>query len=112
MRSFWIYTLARLGIIVAVGLVLQPFLGFTLVMAVAAIFIGALISYLVLGGMRAKVAGDIENRLAKRAKTKKRKGQDESFEDPLVDENVSAQDAVCVRRLVSRAVVFYHPVGV
>ena len=93
MRSFWIYTLARLGIIVAVGLVLQPFLGFTLVMAVAAIFIGALISYLVLGGMRAKVAGDIENRLAKRAKTKKRKGQDESFEDTLVDENVSAQDA-------------------
>ena len=74
MRSFWIYTLARLGIIVAVGLLLQPFLGFTLVMAVAAILIGALISYLALGGMRAKVAGDIEHRLANRRKSKKRKG--------------------------------------
>ncbi|RAF56767.1 DUF4229 domain-containing protein, partial [Burkholderia multivorans] len=70
MRSFWIYTLARLGIIVAVGLFLQPFLGFTLVMAVAAILIGALISYLALGGMRAKVAGDIEHRLANRRKSK------------------------------------------
>lgn len=92
MRSFWIYTLARLGIIVAVGLLLQPFLGFTLVMAVAAILIGALISYLVLGGMRARVAGDIEHRLANRKKGKKRKGADESFEDSLVEEN-AADDA-------------------
>ncbi|GAA3843128.1 hypothetical protein KACC15558_24700 [Brevibacterium ammoniilyticum] len=91
MRSFWIYTLARLGIIVAVGLILQPFLGFTLVMAVAAILIGALISYLLLGGMRAKVAGDIETRLANRANKRKRKGADESFEDTLVDENSAEQ---------------------
>ena len=93
MRSFWIYTLARLGIIVAVGLLLQPFLGFTLVVAVAAILIGALISYLALGGMRAKVAGDIEHRLANRRKSKKRKGADESFEDSLVDENAADEAA-------------------
>lgn len=93
MRSFWIYTLARLGIIVAVGLILQPFLGFTLVMAVAAILIGALISYLLLGGMRAKVAGDIETRLANRANKRKRKGADESFEDTLVDENSAEQSS-------------------
>ncbi|GAA1845565.1 DUF4229 domain-containing protein [Brevibacterium marinum] len=86
MRNFWIYTLARLGIIVAVGLVLQPFLGLNLVMAVVAIFGGALISYLVLGGMRAKVAEDIEKRVAKRAKTPKRKGADEDVEDRIVDD--------------------------
>lgn len=97
MRSFWIYTLARLGIIVAVGLILQPFLGFNLVMAVAAILIGALISYLVLGGMRAKVATDIEQRLAKRVKEKK-KGIDESVEDGIVDEETADRDDSTDRR--------------
>lgn len=87
MRSFWIYTLARLGLIVAVGSALQPFLGFNLVMAVAAILIGALLSYLLLGRMRAKVAEEIEERVAKRAKKPKRKGIDESVEDHIVDEN-------------------------
>lgn len=86
MRNFWIYTLARLGIIVAVGLILQPFLGFNLLMAVVAIVVGALLSYLFLGGMRAKVADDIEKRVAKRAKTPKRKGVDEDTEDRIVDE--------------------------
>lgn len=84
MRTFWIYTLARLGIIVAVGLILQPFLGFNLVMAMAAIIIGAVLSYIFLGGMRAKVADDIENRVAKRAKSPKRKGVDEDTEDRIV----------------------------
>ncbi|MCD1287054.1 MAG: DUF4229 domain-containing protein [Brevibacterium sp.] len=87
MRNFWIYTLARLGIIVAVGLVLQPFLGFNLVMAVAAILIGALLSYLFLGRMRTKVAEEIEERVAKRANRPKKKGVDESVEDHIVDEN-------------------------
>lgn len=86
MRNFWIYTLARLGIIVAVGLILQPFLGFNLVMAMAAIIIGAILSYLLLGGMRAKVADDIEKRVAKRATTSKRKTVDEDTEDRIVDE--------------------------
>ena len=86
MRNFWIYTLARLGIIVAVGLLLQPFLGFNLLMAVVAIVVGALLSYLFLGSMRAKVADDIENRVAKRAKTPKRTGVDEDAEDRIVDE--------------------------
>lgn len=86
MRNFWIYTLARLGIIVAVGLILQPFLGFNLVMAMAAIIIGAILSYLLLGGMRAKVADDIEKRVAKRATTSKRKTVDEDAEDRIVDE--------------------------
>ncbi len=85
MRSFWIYTLARLGIIVAVGLILFPFLGFTLVMAVAAILIGALLSYLFLGRMRAQVAADIEGRLTRRAQAKKPKSTDEATEDRIVD---------------------------
>ncbi|MCI4010082.1 DUF4229 domain-containing protein [Brevibacterium sp. ZH18] len=89
MRNFWIYTLARLGIIVAVGLILQPFLGFTLVMAVVAILVGALLSYLFLGNLRAKVADDIEGRVAKRQKTPKRKGMDESVEDQIVDDQES-----------------------
>lgn len=105
MRSFWIYTLARLGIIVAVGLILQPFLGFTLVMAVAAILIGALISYLLLGGMRAKVAGDIETRLANRANKRKRKGADESFEDTLVDENSAEQSTAEAKEGVESSAV-------
>ena len=88
MRNFWIYTLARLGIIVAIGLVLQPFLGFNLLMAVVAILAGALLSYLFLGGMRARVADDIENRVAKRAKTPKRKSADEAAEDQIVDERI------------------------
>ncbi len=86
MRSFWIYTLARLGIIVAVGLVLFPFLGFNLVMAIAAILIGALLSYLFLGQLRAKVAADIENRLTKRTKADKQKSSDEVAEDRIVDD--------------------------
>ncbi|HCG56387.1 MULTISPECIES: DUF4229 domain-containing protein [Brevibacterium] len=86
MRNFWIYTLARLGIIVAVGLILQPFLGFNLVMAMAAIIVGAILSYLFLGGMRAKVADDIEKRVAKRAKTPHRKSADEDAEDKIVDD--------------------------
>ncbi|GAA1925483.1 hypothetical protein GCM10009689_00160 [Brevibacterium antiquum] len=86
MRNFWIYTLARLGIIVAVGLILQPFLGFNLVMAMAAIVIGAILSYLFLGGMRAKVAEDIEKRVAKRKTAPKGKSVDEDAEDRIVDE--------------------------
>ena len=86
MRNFWIYTLARLGIIVAVGLILQPFLGFNLVMAMAAIVIGAILSYLFLGGMRAKVAADIEKRIAKRETAPKRTSVDEDAEDRIVDE--------------------------
>ncbi|MDN5805972.1 MAG: DUF4229 domain-containing protein [Brevibacterium sp.] len=88
MRNFWIYTLARLGIIVGVGLILQPFLGLNLVMAMAAIIIGAVLSYIFLGGMRAKVANDIENSVAKRAANTKRKSVDEDTEDRIVgDEN-------------------------
>lgn len=86
MRNFWIYTLARLGIIVAVGLILQPFLGLNLAMAMAAIIIGAILSYIFLGGMRAKVAEDIETRVAKRATTPKRKNVDEEAEDRIVDD--------------------------
>ncbi|SMX76532.1 MULTISPECIES: DUF4229 domain-containing protein [unclassified Brevibacterium] len=93
MRNFWIYTLARLGIIVAVGLILQPFLGFNLVMAMAAIVIGAILSYLFLGSMRAKVADDIEKRVAKRATSPKRKSADEDTEDRIVDaENVDEEN--------------------
>lgn len=86
MRSFWIYTLARLGIVVAVGLVLYPFLGLTLVMAVAAVIIGALLSYLFLGGMRAQVAADIEHRLSERKKAKTATASDEAAEDRIVDD--------------------------
>ena len=88
MRNFWIYTLARLGIIVAVGLILQPFLGFNLLMVAVAVIAGALLSYLFLGGMRARVAEDIEKRVAKRAKTPKRKSSDEAAEDEIVDERI------------------------
>lgn len=86
MRTFWIYSLARLGIIVAVALILQPFLGFNLVMAVAAVLIGAILSYLLLGKMRARVAAEIEERVAKRSQKPKRKGADEAAEDRIVEE--------------------------
>ena len=56
MRTFWLYTLARFGLIIAVGLVLFPFLGLNRVMALAAIIIGARLSYLLLGKMRAQAA--------------------------------------------------------
>ena len=89
MRNFWIYTLARLGIIVAVALILQPFLGFNLLTVVIAVLAGALLSYLFLGGLRARVAEDIETRVAKRAKTPKSKNADEAAEDQIVDERVN-----------------------
>lgn len=92
MRTFWLYTLARLGIIVGVGLVLFPFLGLNLLMAVAAIVIGALLSYLFLGNMRARVAADIEARLAARASKPKRKSADEAAEDQIVDERITEEE--------------------
>lgn len=88
MRNFWIYSLARLGIIVVVGLILWPFLGLNLVMALAAVIIGALLSFLLLGSMRRKVASDIEEGLVKRTEKKqaKRRGVDEEAEDAYLDD--------------------------
>ena len=94
MRTFWLYSLARLGIIVAVGLVLFPFLGLNLLMGVAAIVIGALLSYLFLGNMRARVAADIEARVAKRAAAPKRRSADEVAEDDIVDERMGDEEHV------------------
>lgn len=94
MRTFWLYTLARLGIIVAVGLVLFPFLGLNMLMAVAAIVIGALLSYLFLGNMRARVAADIEARVAKRASAPKRRSADEVAEDDIVDERMGDEEHI------------------
>ncbi|WP_166970504.1 DUF4229 domain-containing protein [Brevibacterium atlanticum] len=92
MRTFWLYTLARLGIILGVGLILFPFLGLNLLMAVAAIVIGALLSYLFLGNMRARVASDIEARLAARASKPKRKSADEAAEDQIVDDRLTEEE--------------------
>jgi divalent metal cation (Fe/Co/Zn/Cd) transporter len=92
MRTFWLYTLARLGIIVGVGLILFPFLGLNLLMAVASIVIGALLSYLFLGNMRARVATDIEARLAARASKPKRKSADEAAEDQIVDDRLTEEE--------------------
>lgn len=83
MRNFWIYTAARLGIIVVVGLILWPFMGLTLMMGIAAIIIGAILSYVFLGSLRSRVAGDIDHRLANRSK--KRSDPDEDAEDKAVD---------------------------
>ncbi|UVI37132.1 DUF4229 domain-containing protein [Brevibacterium spongiae] len=94
MRTFWLYTFARLGIIIAVGLILFPFLGFNMVMALAAIIIGALLSYLFLGRMRAQVATDIEERVAKRAAKPERKGADEEAEDQIIADRVGENDSV------------------
>ena len=88
MRTFWLYTLARFGLIIAAGLVLFPFLGFTLVMAIAAIIIGALLSYLLLGKMRAQAATEIEAKVAKRASKPKRVSADEAAEDKFVEESL------------------------
>ncbi|WP_092015819.1 DUF4229 domain-containing protein [Brevibacterium siliguriense] len=88
MRTFWLYTLARFGLIIAVGLVLFPFLGLNLVMAIAAIAIGALLSYLFLGKMRAQVATEIEAKVAKRASRPKKVGADEAAEDEIVEERL------------------------
>ena len=88
MRTFWLYTLARFGLIIAVGLVLFPFLGLNLVMAIAAIIIGALLSYLLLGKLRAKAATEIEAKVAKRASKPKRVGADEAAEDEIVEERL------------------------
>lgn len=88
MRTFWLYTLARFGLIIAAGLVLFPFLGFNLVMAIAAIIIGALLSYLFLGKMRAKAAAEIEAKVANRASKPKRVGADEAAEDEIVEDRL------------------------
>lgn len=88
MRTFWLYTLARFGLIIAVGLVLFPFLGLNLVMAIAAIIIGALLSYLFLGKLRARAATEIETKVAKRASKPKRVGADEAAEDEIVEERL------------------------
>lgn len=81
MRTFWLYSLARLGIIAGVGIILFPLLGLNLLMAAAAIIIGALLSYLLLGSMRARVASDIEARFAARGSKRKRKSADDAAED-------------------------------
>ncbi|MGC2940447.1 MULTISPECIES: DUF4229 domain-containing protein [unclassified Brevibacterium] len=88
MRTFWLYTLARFGLIIAAGLVLFPFLGLNLVMAIAAIIIGALLSYLLLGKLRARAATEIEAKVAKRASKPKRVGADEEAEDEIVEERL------------------------
>ncbi|AMT93316.1 hypothetical protein A2T55_05580 [Brevibacterium linens] len=88
MRTFWLYTLARLGLIIAVGLVLFPFLGLNLVMAIAAIIIGALLSYLFLGKMRVLAATEIAAKVSKRTSNPKRVGADEAAEDEIVEERL------------------------
>ena len=91
MRTFWLYTLARLGIIIAVGLILFPFLGFNMVMALTAIIVGALLSYLFLGRMRAQVANDIEEKFVKRPGKPKRKSADEEAEDQIVADRIDEE---------------------
>lgn len=57
-------------------------------MAIAAIAIGALLSYLFLGKMRAQVATEIEAKVAKRASRPKKVGADEAAEDEIVEERL------------------------
>lgn len=89
MRSFLLYNLARLGMLVGCVLVIWTIWGRSLWGAIAGIVISALLSFTLLAPLRNKSAEELidgmERRRAEKAATKKKRRDDED-EDRTIDD--------------------------
>ncbi len=87
MRSFLVYNLARLAMLVGCVLVIWTIWGRTLVGTIAGILISALLSFVVLAPLRNKSAEELIDGMQRRREEKaQKKGRDESDEDRTIDE--------------------------
>lgn len=87
MRSFLLYNLARLGILVGCILIIWTIWGRSLWGAVAGIIISALVSFIVLAPLREKSANELIDSAQQRREKRERKRRDEeSAEDSAIDD--------------------------
>ncbi|HJG79618.1 MAG TPA: DUF4229 domain-containing protein [Brevibacterium senegalense] len=87
MRSFLLYNLARLGILVGCILIIWTIWGRSLWGAVAGIIISALVSFIVLAPLREKSANELIDSAQERREKRERKRRDEeSAEDSAIDD--------------------------
>ena len=87
MRSFLLYNLARLGILVGCILIIWTIWGRSLWGAVAGIIISALLSFVVLAPLREKSANELIDSAQQRREKRERKRRDEeSAEDSAIDD--------------------------
>ena len=87
MRSFLLYNLARLGILVDCILIIWTIWGRSLWGAVAGIIISALVSFIVLAPLREKSANELIDSAQERREKRERKRRDEeSAEDSAIDD--------------------------
>lgn len=90
MRSFLLYNVARLGMLVACVLVIWTIWGRSLWGAIAGIVISALLSFIVLAPLRNKSAEELIGGMERRREAKKaapqKKRHDESAEDRSIDD--------------------------
>ncbi|WP_019159454.1 DUF4229 domain-containing protein [Brevibacterium senegalense] len=87
MRSFLLYNLARLGILVGCILIIWTIWGRSLWGAVAGIIISALLSFVVLAPLREKSANELIDSAQQRREKRERKRRDEeSAEDSTIDD--------------------------
>ena len=86
-RSFLLYNLARLGILVGCILIIWTIWGRSLWGAVAGIIISALVSFIVLAPLREKSANELIDSAQERREKRERKRRDEeSAEDSAIDD--------------------------
>lgn len=100
MREFVLYSLARLGILIATFVIVLWIAKISILSLVAAVLVATMLSYLLLGGMRKRAADAMADRREAKRRTKaaekadptraadtpKRKlGRDESVEDDAID---------------------------
>lgn len=90
MRSFLLYNLARLGLLVGCVLVIWSIWGRSLGGAVAGILISALLSFVVLAPLRNRSAeeliGGMERRREEKKKVAKKPRRDEADEDRTIED--------------------------
>ena len=87
MRSFLLYNLARLGILVGCILIIWTIWGRSLWGAVAGIIISALVSFIVLAPLREKSANELIDSAQERREKRERKRRDEeSADDSAIDD--------------------------
>lgn len=87
MRSFLLYNLARLGILVGCILIIWTIWGRSLWGAVAGIIISALVSFIVLAPLREKSANElIDSAQERREKRERKRRAEESAEDSAIDD--------------------------
>lgn len=87
MRSFLMYNLARLAMLVGCVLVVWTIWGRTLVGTIAGIVISALLSFILLAPLRNQSAEQFIDGMQRRREEKARtKGRDEADEDRSIDD--------------------------